>query len=510
MKIKIKKMLVLFCVLFVFMSCQNKDFKKIEWMIEQQRDTEINEYKIFRSPTYPEKIDYIIPEWEDTQYLVLSLPYDDVFSDEDITKYYIDIIKTAIDYTNLLVLINEDELGALNDLIEKLNEAGLKEKINRGSPSQIRILQTRFNTKWVRDFGPVFGKRRHNNCLYIIDSIYRDVRDEENHNGGGDIYKRSSDDAIPLYISTFLYNNSDDPIKVIKPPLQLWGGDFQTDGKGNILTSTETLKMNGANKEDVDLIFKYYFGMEKIVYLNPLPGQTVKHIDMVLKVVDENTILVGSYNQNGKETTVNEYVKYLQKEVNLVLYENYSLLKKEFPDKKIIKMPMPGISIKIDDDVKLIYYKNILNMLLDPTEYRKDDIDYMSLEELEESIVIYARKSLKQELGLSEENTGIEWILDYVIAEYLSEFLKDDPDAYVYIYRTYLNSTYIKGKEKNLLLVPGYRGWEELETKVRDIYESVYPNTDIVFINSDSIIKQYGTIHCITLSIPKLKAPKKN
>jgi len=182
---KAKEILFIILLMFWMFSCKSllnnigglygnldqekEDYKIIEQILAQYKDSEINEYKVFLSPTYPEKEIYVLPEWESTEYFVLAIPYSDGFSNEKITKYFMDIIESAIEYTNVLVLINEDELGALNQLMLNLKELGLYKKIyqskNQSKNYQIKILSTRFNTKWIRDYGPIFGKAKNNNFL---------------------------------------------------------------------------------------------------------------------------------------------------------------------------------------------------------------------------------------------------------------------------------------------------------------------------------------------------------
>ena len=484
---------------------KKSDQKRIEQIITHHRSSPIDEYKIFRSPTYPEEGVFILPEWEETKYLVLSIPYTDGFSNENITKYYADIIKHAIKYTNILILVNEDELGALNELMTNLRNLGLQDKINQNKPYYIKILQIRLNTKWIRDYGPIFGTNINKDYLYVIDPIYRDIRIVDN-----DTQDRNFDDELPTYISPFLQRSFKYKIKIIKPPFQLWGGDFQTDGSGNLFTSTETLIMNGANTEDFELLFKYYLGMKRVVYLQPLPGRTIKHIDMFFKIVDENTILIGEYIPDNNEllTNQNEYVRYLQDEVSLILNENYLLLKRNFPEKNIVKIPMPPMDIKIDEEVKLNFYKLLLLELLNSEGYQNYDlnnIDNMSKDEIEKMLIDLAKRSISEELDIDEQEGEIDKLLELIIKIYIKELLKQDPDACNYIYRTYLNSTFIKAENGNLLLVPGYNGFEKMEQRIRMKYHSVYPNSEIVFINSDCIIEQYGAIHCTTLTIPKLR-----
>jgi agmatine/peptidylarginine deiminase len=535
--------LIIFSVLIC--SC-SKDERRIEKLIQQQSETELNEYKVFKAPSYPEEISRIMPEWEQTQCLVLALPYNDVFSNEAMTDYFMEIIDNTIHYTDVLVLVDEEELGSLKELIVNLEERGLDKYVQNKDHPKIEIMTVRLDSKWIRDFGPIFALKK-DGTLCLLDAIYEDVRDKPIKNEANLISAlrdslgiettRNEDDVISVYIANYLYPSFEKLHKVLKPvrpPFQLQGGDFQTDGKGNIFCSNETLIMNGGSREDVELIFKYYYGMKDITYLYPLPGQTIKHIDMFFKVIDESTIVLGEYktdttareeeentsmlDEYETDTTAIEdygyeyeyktvYDKYLQDEAQRVLEQNYSLIKQKFPHKKIIRMPMAPIEIEVRPEyialAKKLYYKNYLK-----TKGRlTPELDRADLESLQEAVVTEHRRELmsrgRKPADLASDYV-IRLLLDFQVT-YLELILKEEPDACLYIYRTYLNSTYINGERGKVLLVPSYEDCQTMEERVREIYERVYPNTDIVFINSDEIIKQYGTIHCVTSAIPKLK-----
>src|SRR5262249_20759184 len=137
----------------------------------------------------------------------------------------------------------------------------------------------------------------------------------------------------------------------LRPPLILDGGDFFTDGEGVCFTSTETLLRNGSNEEDMNMLFKLYFGCMRTIYLRPLPGPTVKHIDMFFKLVDSNTILLGKYRKRNND---NDPAWFLQKKAEEILDDNerliYSIMKDTRKDLRIIRIPMPDIIWEIDKD----------------------------------------------------------------------------------------------------------------------------------------------------------------
>ncbi|MDV6031930.1 MAG: hypothetical protein F9B45_17935 [Phycisphaera sp. RhM] len=64
-------------------------------------------------------------------------------------------------------------------------------------------------------------------------------------------------------------------------------------------------------------------------------------------------------------------------------------------------------------------------------------------------------------------------------------------------FRTYTNVVFANG----VLLVPSYAGHESLESEVRDIYQKLLPNWEIVFIDCSRIIELDGALHCLTANL---------
>lgn len=460
----------LFLNILVCQENKNKEKEKIpriiEQMIEQRSNIELNLYSAFKSPTYPLNIKKIFTEWTKTKYLVICF-LNEIAINEELQKIYIKIIENTIRITNVLILVDKDDCTTINELICLLKKNDLDIE---NQQYQIKIMSLGLDTKWVRDYAPVFAINEDNN-LCVIDAIYRDIRIQDSS------IVREKDDVSPVYLANYLFKD----ISIVKPPFQLWGGDFYSDGSGNIFTSIETLIMNGGDRNKINTLFQYYYGAKKIIYLTPLPGNTIKHIDMFFKIVNENTILIGEYNENtiligGRKVNLQDnsyqYFKFIQKEAKKILEANYTELQEKFPEKKIIKLPMPPIDFEIDKDAKLSY-ENLLKTIENKMLSLYDDGKFL--------------EALALEKILQEHKQKIVY------------------ELYHTIYKTYLNSIFIEGKGGKLLLIPSYEGLSKIENEVKKKYEEAYPGARIVFINCDGIIKQFGAIHCITLLIPDIE-----
>ncbi|NCA86541.1 MAG: hypothetical protein EOM83_13375 [Clostridia bacterium] len=135
-------------------------------------------------------------------------------------------------------------------------------------------------TLWVRDYGPFAGygylpdrPMQHS----IIDAGYSN-------------YNRPNDDSIPTQIGN-LWN-----IPVNDMPLQFEGGNLLTDGLGRGWSSTRIFSQNpGLSPSEVKAMMEQYFGLDEMMYLEALThsgGGIWCHVDMFMKIIDSETILM--------------------------------------------------------------------------------------------------------------------------------------------------------------------------------------------------------------------------
>lgn len=554
----------------------------------------------------------IFPEWENTAYLILAWPLSSLTPSEtndpsEINELYISIVRETAEYVNILILVTNYPL--VDKLLSLFKKENLYHFVENGT---IDFLVTGVDTKWVQDYGMLFGVDKSGE-IYLLDTIYHNMKLGPNF--------RENDDNIPAQLQNWFRKQSI-RTHLIRPPLILHGGNFATNGDGIYFTSTETLLDNGGNEDDVNLIFEKYFGARKVIYLKPLPGPTVKHIDMFFKIINNKTFILGQYDVSS----VNNPNWYWQKKAKKVLDDNEKIiretLKESYSDLKILRMPMPDIisenKEEKEKDIKKgleICGKEVENYL-DTKAWKKiwlppdlPEADKQLLEEIY-SILMYLdipnKKQLVHKIELlgikkSSGDYGILFSINLkfqgvlnsgnIFSEELQKVLEDEgislsksaitrvlrkdsawkiidkastktyeirkekgklniyglkkehsvikmdiedvqirflelcgelldysereivllksiivsPEHYDYYYPTYLNSTFIKSGNKQILLVPRYSNFEDKETKVISIFQQFYPNAKIIFINCNHIITQQGAIHCISTKIPKIQ-----
>ena len=583
---------------------------------------------------------------------------EEVFRLLEFSHVFLNILESVAKYVRVIILIpssstRENDLYRLVEYVKRFPGG-----VDLLKSSNVKFIQIPVNTIWLRDYGPIFV-RDANNQIICVDARYHTSResleerqsreraeqllgaikdflhtqqpktegDEPPKQDGPSTEGRLLDDISPSILAAKLRQQkgrslSACPISVVRPPLALSGGDFMTDGGRNGFTSTSTLALNGGSIDSLNLLFKEYFGVSNMLYLQPLPGSTVKHIDMFFKVVSPEIILIGKYETKGNSPTISP----LQAEAQRTLDYNLRLLKYFYQRKgkavnvisngssgiqkgkvNIICVPMPDLARpvlerfnKLDDEISGLRKSielttgSLQEVVISFTTLEA----YMQeLEELRKKLTL-ASKDMKSEaelapVGLKEiagYATRVKAILNYLKqeygnrlkirdwsvlvskvdkiikypdnkkealqhtpddkdAEYLASCLKDllgviellteqvntyaenfakkfdSPEFSILqkktkekaaleskllngadIYRTFLNSLFIKTRNAKLLLVPVYKGLDSMQQQVQELFRKVYSrkygNIRIIAVDSDNLIQMSGTIHCLTQTIP--------
>lgn len=196
---------------------------------------------------------------------------------------------------------------------------------NNIDTSNVVFVVTPFNSVWSRDYGPWSVYTNDVDSLLTIDWIYNRVR--------------PNDDAVSVAIANAinspLYQTTSAPWNLVNT-----GGNFMTDGFGTAFSSnlilTDNLPSAGyggtQNASGIDTIVKHFMGINRYIRFPTLPYDAIHHIDMHLKLLNEETLLVGQYPQgvaDGPQIEAN--LQYILANYNSVYGTPY----------KVIRMPMP-------------------------------------------------------------------------------------------------------------------------------------------------------------------------
>ncbi len=147
------------------------------------------------------------------------------------------------------------------------------------------------NSVWIRDYGPETMYFNEVDSLVLLDWIYN--------------RPRPGDDAISDVIGT---NKNIAVFSTTQAPGDLvhTGGNFMADGFGTGFSSNLVVDENGPagsfnqtnkNVAQIDAIMDQWMGIQtgRYVKMTTLPYDDIHHIDMHMKLLDEETLLVGEF-----------------------------------------------------------------------------------------------------------------------------------------------------------------------------------------------------------------------
>lgn len=175
-----------------------------------------------------------------------------------------------------------------------------------------------FNTVWARDYGAWNIYTNDVDSLALIDWIYN--------------RPRPKDDTIPSAMTRYagvpLYQTTMSPNDLVHT-----GGDFMTDGFGTGFSSNLILTDNPTKTSGrIDTIMSDFMGINRYIKMTTLPYDVIHHIDMHMKLLDEETLLVGQYPDgvaDGPQIEAN--LQYVLSNYNSVFGTAY----------KVVRIPMP-------------------------------------------------------------------------------------------------------------------------------------------------------------------------
>jgi agmatine deiminase len=145
----------------------------------------------------------------------------------------------------------------------------------------LRFLIAGFNSVWCRDYGQWNGYTNDVDSLKMIDWVYN--------------RPRPLDDQVPVYIAQ-MFNTPLHQATTAPYDFTATGGNFMVDGHGTGFSSKLIITENpGKTEADIDTIAKKYMGLKRYIKMNTLPYDGIHHIDMHMKLLDEETLLVGQY-----------------------------------------------------------------------------------------------------------------------------------------------------------------------------------------------------------------------
>ncbi len=212
--------------------------------------------------------------------------------------------------------------------------------------NNVTILDANFDSVWMRDYAAntVYGNEVDD--LILVDWIYNRP-------------SRPNDNASPSYFADHLgldlYCITEAPTDLVNT-----GGNFMSDGFGTGFASSLILEENEPGndygvtpktQEEIDVIMSDWLGLDRYVIMDALPYDVINHIDMHMKLIDEETLLIGQFPEgvaDGPQIEAN--LDFVLSNYNSVFGTPY----------KIIWLPMPpnGDGLWADDGAAYRTYTN--------------------------------------------------------------------------------------------------------------------------------------------------------
>jgi agmatine deiminase len=252
------------------------------------------------------------------------------------------IVAAAIEETHVIILTENPQ--ETEDFLTSNNAGG-----PALSMTNITLLNETFDSIWMRDYAgnPVYVNDV--DSLVMVDWIYNRPT-------------RPNDDVSPSYIAEelglALYTTTEAPTDMVNT-----GGNFMCDGFGTAFASELILDENDLNnpydvsvksEEDIDQIMADFMGISRFIKMPTLPFDGIHHIDMHMKIVDEETILIGEYPAGVADgPQINANMEYVLSNFNSVFGTPY----------KVIRIPMPDSPSGLNPDSQPTpgYYRTYTN-----------------------------------------------------------------------------------------------------------------------------------------------------
>jgi len=211
-------------------------------------------------------------EWEEIQALTIAW--------EGFEPILTEIVRNSIDQCKVIIACNNP-----SQVENYLEDNGVE-------TDNIDYVDVNTNSIWMRDYGQNTIYKDDVDSLFLVDWIYNRPRPD--------------DDAFPEvlanYLNLDLYQTSVSPYNFVAT-----GGNFMSDGFGTAFSSNLIIDENDGSgpynslsypnhsEPEIDDIMNSFMGIEKYIKIPVLPYDAIHHIDMHMKLLDEETLLVAEY-----------------------------------------------------------------------------------------------------------------------------------------------------------------------------------------------------------------------
>lgn len=232
-------------------------------------DYQFAKYTMTPPPSVPVRA---AAEWEEIEYLVITWQanYDGILTQ---------IVAAGVQECKVVITTQNQ-----NAVANTLTNAGI-------DLTNVIFMDRDWDSIWIRDYA--------GNTIYENEVGDRALTDW--------IYNRPrpNDDTVPfghaILFDIPLYVTDTAPNDLVNT-----GGNYMSDGLGNAFASELILEENepgnpynvsAKTEAQIDQIMENYMGIQNYIKMQALPYDVINHIDMHMKLIDEQTLLVSRYPQ---------------------------------------------------------------------------------------------------------------------------------------------------------------------------------------------------------------------
>ncbi len=262
------------------------------------------EFSEFTAP--PSSPPRTMAEWEEIQALVITW-----------TSYpatLAEIVKYAKEETEVIIICSSP-----TSVTNYLANQGI-------DTENVTFIVEDFDSVWMRDYGANSVYAGDVDSLMLVEWIYNRPRPD--------------DDVIPTAVAQELdlplYSTTAAPTDLVHT-----GGNFTADGLGTGFSSELILEENEPgnpygvttkSEAQIDQIMYDFMGIERYIKMPTLPYDGIHHIDMHMRLIDEETILVGEYPEgvaDGPQIEAN--IQYIQANFMSAFGTPYKIVRIQMP-----------------------------------------------------------------------------------------------------------------------------------------------------------------------------------
>jgi len=227
------------------------------------------------------------------------------------------IVAAGIDETRVIIL--SDDVSGTQDYLTTTNEGGPAIT----NLDNVSILPASYNTIWLRDYAanPVYANEV--DSLILVDWIYNRNRPQDDN----------SCEVIADHLNLPIYRTSEAPYDLMNT-----GGNYMSDGFGTAFASHLITDENDGTgdygldypthtESEIDQIMSEFMGINTYIKMETLPYDGIHHIDMHMKLLDEQTILVSEYPEGVADgPQINANIQYVLNNYNSVFQTPYRIV----------------------------------------------------------------------------------------------------------------------------------------------------------------------------------------